>query len=377
MKYVMGNYFDALMEELGKLQYPLSFLSDEFTDVEAWQAKALAEVKKLLSYTPKDVPLDTQILDEYEKDGLRYTHVSYAEPFGPRTEGILLRPANATGKLPGVLAMHDHGGFKYYGKEKITYPKNHPDIMHDYKDHYYGGRAWACELAKRGYMVFIPDMFLWGSRKMLVESVPAHYVQKALDTPVDSREHIAAYNDFAAEHEHLIAKTFTEAGLTWPGIMAACDSRAIDFLLSQPDVDADNIGCGGLSCGGLRTVFLAATDARVKCSICVGFMCTSEELAAYKIYTHTWMLYLPGLTNLMDFADLYSLHGKKPTMVLYDEDDQLYTPKGQHGAHDRLTAIYAKMGAPELYRGQFFPGPHKFDAEMQAVAFDFYDEFLK
>jgi len=377
MKYVMGNYFDALMEELGKLQYPLSFLSDEFDDVEAWRAKALAEVKKLLSYTPKDVPLDTKVLDEYEKDGLRYTHVSYAEPFGPRTEGILLRPVNATGKLPGVLAMHDHGGFKYYGKEKLTYPKNHPDIMQEYKDEYYAGRAWACELAKRGYAVFVPDMFLWGSRKITIDSVPEEYVQDALNTPVDSRAHIAAYNAFAYEHEHLIAKTFTEAGLTWPGIMAACDSRAISFLLSRPDVDADNIGCGGLSGGGLRTVFLAATDPRVKCSVCVGFMSTSPEFAAYKVYTHTWMMFLPGLTQLMDFADLYSLHGKKPSMVLYDEDDGLYTPKGQHDAHDRLTAIYAKMGVPELYRGQFFPGPHKFDVEMQEIAFDFYDEFLK
>ena len=88
-------------------------------------------------------------------------------------------------------------------------------------------------------------------------------------------------------------------------------------------------------------------------------------------------MYIPGLTALMDFSDLYSLHGKKPTMVMYDTDDPLYTPKGQEDADKRLKAIYAKMGAPDYYRGHFFPGPHKFDAEMQEIAFCFFDEWLK
>ena len=377
MKQVSGNYLDALLQELSKLTFPLSYLSDAYSDVEAWQAEARAVVQKLLAYQAEAVPLDVQVLDQYEKDGLTYTLVSYASAFGPRTQGYLLRPVGASGKLPAVLAMHDHGGFKYYGKEKLTYPKSHPAIMQEYKDQYYGGRAWACELAKRGYMVFVPDMFLWGSRKVTVDSVPEEYVQAALAAPEGSREHINAYNDFAAEHEHLLAKTFTQAGLSWPGLMLADDMRAIDFLLTQPDADADNIGCGGLSGGGLRTVFLAAMDARVKCSVCVGFMSTSKEFAAYKVYTHTWMMYLPGLTNVLDFSDLYSLHGKKPTMVMYDTEDMLFTTKGQEDSNARLQQIYAKMGVPELYRGHFFPGPHKFDVEMQEIAFDFYDEFLK
>ena len=88
-------------------------------------------------------------------------------------------------------------------------------------------------------------------------------------------------------------------------------------------------------------------------------------------------MYIPGLTTLMDFTDLYSLHGKKPTMVLYDIDDNLFTPKGQEDADKRLREIYTKMGAPDLYRGHFFPGPHKFDIEMQETAFKFFDEWLK
>ena len=380
----MGKYFDAIKNHIEKLAYPMSFLASQHTDVEKWQDEARAEVRRLMAYNPPETPLDAKILGEYIKDGLIYQHISYAQPYGPRTEGILMRPENAKGvKLPGFLGLHDHGGFKYYGKEKITAPKNPPPIMKDYQALYYGGRAWASELAKRGYAVFVPDVFLWGSRKILPEdiTVPERYMrqwnERLKNYPVDSEEYIAIYNEYAGFAESDIAKTFIEAGTAWPGATVYDDMRAVDFLSAQADVDTDNIGCAGLSGGGLRTVLLASMDGRVKCSCCVGFMSTSSEFALHKVYTHTWMMYIPGLSNLMDFADLYSLHGKKPTMVLYDIDDDLYTPKGQEDADKRLREIYAKMGAPELYVGQFFPGPHKFDVEMQEIAFDFFDKWLK
>ena len=251
--------------------------------------------------------------------------------------------------------------------------------MVDFKNKYYGGRSWAHELALRGYVVFTPDVFLWGSRKIKIEDVPEWYAEayEGLKTPADSASYIDAYNQFSGFMESDIAKTLIEAGMTWPGVTVHDDMRAVDFLASQPFVDEKNISCGGLSGGGCRTVFLAAMDERIKCSVCVGFMSTSAELALHKIHKHTWMMYIPGLTNLMDFTDLYSLHGKKPTMVLYDIDDELFTPKGQEDADRHLRRIYEKMGVPELYSGLFFQGPHKFDIEMQETAFAFYDKWMK
>ena len=377
MRTLMSEYFGALTAHLDTLTYPMSYLAEAYNDVEAWQAEARAAVQKLLCVEHTVGAANAEVLDTYEQNGLTYTHVRYQEPFGLPTEGILLRPIGVEGKLPGVLALHDHGAFKYYGKEKLLYPKDHPEILHAYKDRYYGGRAWAEEVARLGYVVFVPDMWLWGSRKMGVREMTEEYVEAVEKHPVDSPEHIAAYNVFAAEHEHIIAKILTHSGLTWPGLMVDADMRALDFLAAQANVDVENLGCCGLSGGGLRTVFLAAMDARIKASVCVGFMCSTRELAAYKTYIHTWMMYLPGLSHLMDFADLYALHGKKPIMVQFDEEDQLFTPKGQEEAHARLTEVYRKMGAPELYSGLFFPGPHKFDVPMQEAAFAFFDRWLK
>jgi len=380
VEIVTGKYFNLISEHLSKLEYPLSFLSDKHTDVDKWQAEARAAVKKLLIYDPPETPLDVKIHDEYTKDGLFYQHISYAQPYGPRTHGILMQPENNSGKLPGFLGLHDHSGFKYYGKEKITAPRNLPPIMTKFQADTYGSRAWASVLAKRGYIVFVPDAFLWGSRKIMPEDLSAEYLRPfsaGLSHPVDSTEHILAYNEYFSFGEADIAKTFIEAGMAWPAVTGYDDMRALDFLLTQPNVDAENIGCAGCSGGGNRTVYLAALDSRVKCTCSVGFMSTSSEFALYKVYTHTWMMYIPGLTAVMDFTDLYSIHGKKPTMVLYAEDDDLFTPKGQEDSDARLKAIFAKMGVPEMYSSGFFPGPHRFDVEMQETAFDFFDKWLK
>ena len=92
--------------------------------------------------------------------------------FGGNTEAILLKPQNAKGKLPGILAFHDHGGNKYFGKRKITKtPEQHP-MMLDHQRTYYSGLGWANEIAKRGYVVLVPDGFPFESRRVLLSEVP-------------------------------------------------------------------------------------------------------------------------------------------------------------------------------------------------------------
>lgn len=53
------------------------------------------------------------------------------------------------------------------------------------------------------------------------------------------------------------------------------------------------------------------------------------------------------------------------------------TPAVQEQADAKLAQIYRRMGAPECYRGVFYPGPHKFDLAMQGDAFDWFDTWLR
>jgi dienelactone hydrolase len=57
-----------------------------------------------------------------------------------------------------------------------------------------------------------------------------------------------------------MSKSLFSAGATWPGVFPAEDQRALDYLCARPDGDATRVGCGGLSGGGLRTVYLTGLD---------------------------------------------------------------------------------------------------------------------
>ena len=375
-KTVLGAYNELALWAEAQCERRLSFLHPQWDDVEAWKARARAKVHECLSYTPPSRDLQATVTTKQERDDLVVEEVRYEQPFGPPTEAFLLRPSSASEQLPAVVALHDHSAFKYFGKEKLVAVEREPDALTELKKEIYGGRSWATELAKRGYVVLVPDLFLWGSRRMDPRDLPNRFVSGLEGLEPESRPYIEAYNKLAADHESVIAKALFLSGVTWPGIMAYEDRRAVDYLRTRSEVDPQRIGCGGLSGGGLRSIYLAGLDERIRCAVCVGFMTVDRELIAEKVFEHTWMFQVPELPKHMDLPDIASMHGPSPLMVQYDRDDPLWTLAGQEQAHRKLIAVYAKMGAPDLYNGRFYDGPHKFDVTMQEDAFAWFDRWL-
>jgi dienelactone hydrolase len=159
------------------------------------------------------------------------------------------------------------------------------------------------------------------------------------------------------------------AGASWPAIFSFEDRRSIDYLVTRPEVDPDRIGCGGLSGGGVRSVFLAGLDPRVKAGFCVGFMSSIPGMLRNHINGNGMIMYVPGLPRLLDMPDVIALRSPAPLMVQYLEGDGLFSIDGQRAAHQKISGIYSKMGHPGGYSGKFYPGPHRFDAGMQDDAF--------
>ena len=174
-----------------------------------------------------------------------------------------------------------------------------------------------------------------------------------------------------------MAKSLFCAGTTWPGVFTAEDQRALDVLCARPDVDPGRVGCAGLSGGGLRTVYLAGLDDRIACACCVGMMTTWRDYLLNKCYTHTWMIYIPGLPLDLDYPEILGLHAPRPTLVLNDIEDGLFTIDEMRRADRILGEVFAKAGAADRYKCSFYPGPHKFDLPMQAEAFAWFERWLK
>jgi dienelactone hydrolase len=388
---------------------PLSFGDPRWKSLPRWKIEARAELARCLC-APLDGDggparaADVRAHEAYEHDGLAVEELSWQLPWGPRTQAVFLRPRGAAGagRLPGVLALHDHAGNKYFGRRKIARGAApvHP-MMLRHQQEYYGGRAWANELARRGFAVLVHDVFPFESRKVLASDIPPIAVERMMASPERARElvpadlrgappvrrydvpadepeaAIAAYNAFAGQHESIVAKSLLCAGTTWPGVTLAEDSAALAYLASRPEVDTARLACGGLSGGGMRSVFLAGSDDRIRCTVVVGFMSTWADFCRTTSYTHTWMLYVPGLPARMDFPDILALHAPSASLVLATSEDPLFTRAETERAAQALAEAYGKAGAADAFRISMYPGPHKFDLPMQEEAFAWFERWLR
>jgi len=356
----------------------LSFRKKEFTNVDEWRKTARKRTMERMSIPNIRGMPKVNVNKQYTYDGLHIEELSWQLPYGRATEAILLKPENAKGKLPAVLTFHDHGGNKYFGTRKITKTSDqqHPTMIQHQKE-YYEGAAWANEIAKGGYVVLVPDAFTFASRRVMMQDVPEFLRDGLNDNDPENPENINKYNQWAGQHEHVMAKSLFCAGTTWPAVFFAEDQKALDILCAREDVDTTRVGCGGLSGGGLRTVFMAGLDERIKCAVPVGFMTTWKDFLLNKSFTHTWMLYVPLLPNELDFPEILGLRAPLPSLVLNDEQDDLYTLQGMNDAEKILKEVYTKANAENNFKCNYYPGPHKFDKKMQADAFDWFDKWLK
>jgi len=316
---------------------------------------------------------DVRVERTWERDGITGEEVSWSVGYGPRTVAWLLKPAGARGKLPAVLALHDHGGFKYYGKEKIAEGPDTPEpVIRAWWAKAYGGRAWANALAREGFVVLVHDTFLWGSRKFpladMLQTVETGGERRAASDAVASMPmEIEDYNSVAGPHEHIVSKYCNLLGTGLPGVVAHEDRIALNYLRSRPDVDS--VSCVGLSGGGNRAGMLRATADGLKAAVVVGLMSTYAGLLDRHVATHTWMFFPFDWARHGDWPDLVACRAPAPLLVQYDLADDLFTVKGMRDADARLKKLYQLAGNEAAYTGQFYPGPHKFDVPMQTAAF--------
>lgn len=315
---------------------------------------------------------------ETEHDGVITSSLSWQLGFGPRTAAWFVRPAQVTGPLPAVLALHCHGGIKFYGAERLVALHNQPGqpAGHDagippleIRASLYGGRALATWLAQQGFAVLAHDAFMWGSRRFVLDPLP-----RRAATAVDGQQALwreagvepsaqQRYDAAAAVHEETVAKAAALMGTTIAGTVAHDDLAALGILATLPGVDRDRIACLGFSGGGGRALMLAALSPVIRSYVVTCMMTTFASLLPAYLDAHSWLLHSPGLAKLGDWPDLAT---RSPARVLvqYAMADALFPEQGMRDAHARLSRQLPRG----LYTGSFWQEPHVFTPAMQEEA---------
>ena len=221
-----------------------------------------------------------------------------------RVPAYVLIPKKAKLPAPGIVALHCHGGFYVWGKNKLVEVDNEHPALTEYKQELYQGKSIATELVRRGNVVIIVDALYWGERRMLLDEDPPSY----RDPERMTKAEVADFNRRSQQNEQLVARSLFAAGITWPGVLLWDDLRTVDYLASRPEVDAQRLGCVGLSLGGYRSFLLAALDPRIKVAVDVGWMTSfASQIRRHVIHTIGFTFHIAGLYRYLDLPDLAAL----------------------------------------------------------------------
>jgi len=363
----VGNHI-SFIESLAVSNPSLSWLEPRFTKLDKWKSEARAKYLELLHYSPAKVDARAEVLSTQRRDGFTLERIVFSTTPALRVPAFVLSPSGPSGKrYPAIVALHDHGGFYLWGKEKLVQVEGEHPVLAKFKATYYAGRNIAEDLARAGYVTIVIDMHYWGDRRMLVAGDAEDWRERPSSL---TEARINQFNQRSSANEQLMARTIMTAGATWAGILLWDDIRTVDYLVTRPDVDAKRIGCVGLSVGGLRACYLTAADARVKAGVLGCWMTSFPTQLKDKVVNtigHTKLI--PGLYRYLDYPDIASLAMPSALLVINGGKDRLFEPAGVQASYQKLKACYGKAGMPERIQCSLYPdAPHEFNAAMQAEA---------
>jgi dienelactone hydrolase len=363
----IGSLYPFVQQQADRSPLELSFLHSRFADLATWQPTARATVLRQLSYEPPPAAPAPQVVRREDRGDYMQEYLTFQTTPDIRVPAYVLIPKKAKLPAPGIVALHCHGGFYVWGKEKLVDSDREHPALTEYKQQLYSGRSIASEIARRGYVVIVIDAFYWGERRMVLDEDPVSYREPSRM----SGEEVAQFNRRSQQGEQLVARSLFTAGITWPGVALWDDLRTVDYLASRPEVDAARLGCVGLSMGGYRSFLLAALEPRIKVAVDVGWMTSfAAQIRKHVVNTIGLTFHIGGLYRYLDLPDLAALIAPRALLVINGSKDALFAPDGVRAAFEKIEACFRKAGAGGHQRCRLYDTPHEFNPEMQVEAWE-------
>ena len=239
--------------------------------------------------TMRDAPLDPVITERVACAGyMRERVLLQTEPGVIMPLYVLipdgLRPGE---RRPAVLAPHGHSSG---GKYAVAGRRDLPAVAATIEEHNYD---YGVQLVQQGLVVFCPDARGFGERREAARQGEARSVGRKLQP--------------AEPHGDPLGQTVTGMW-TWDLM------RLVDYAQTRPEVDPARIACGGLSGGGLQTLWLAALDERVCAAVISGYFYGYKD-SLLRLNDNCSCNYIPGLWSLADMGDIAALIAPRPLFI--------------------------------------------------------------
>jgi cephalosporin-C deacetylase-like acetyl esterase len=260
-------------------------------------------------------PLNPKITGLIQAESYTIEKVIFESLPGFYVTANLYRP-NQAGRYPGVLVQAGH---TQEGKPE--------------------GQRLAANLALKGFVVLAFDPIGQGEREQTYDRQVDHALA-GWSVP----EHIqaGAQNILIGES---VARYFI-----WDA------KRALDYLASRPEVDAERLGAAGCSGGGALTTFIGALDPRIK-AVAPACFINSYRLLFTGPDPDSEMSPPNLLNGGLDMADYVELSAPTPWLILATEGDY-FTPAGAKLVYEEARRWFGLYGAEDKLHFFVGSGPH-------------------
>ena len=278
---------------------------------------------------PDKTPLHAKVTGAVEHGDVIIEKLHFQSKPGLYVTGNLYRPKKIEGKRPTVLYVCGHSGRGRDGNKTA------------FQDH----GMW---FATNGYVCLVIDTLQLGEI---------------------AGKHHGTYNLNRFWWQSL---GYTPAGVEcWNGV------RAIDYLVTRPDVDADRIGVTGISGGGASTIWIAAADERVKVAVPVSGMSDLESYVSHRIINGHCDCMLLVNTFQWEWTTIAALIAPRPLLFANSDMDPIFPMDGNRRIIARLRDCYRMLDAPDNVDEYVSKGGHDYREDLRVAIFRFFNKHLK
>jgi len=334
--YSVHPYLRSRFDAVGR---KLAFAAKDLDEWRRWRRATLRKLRALTGYdTMQRAPLRAKITEELDfPDYVRQRVEVQTEP-GVMMPLYVLIPKSGTPPWSAVIAPHGHGGG---GKAAVVGRRDIPEVAKaiDFYNYDYG-----VQFVRAGLIVFAPDARGFGER-----------------------QENAAKGNILDSSCRFINNMAYPLGQTVTGMWAWDLHRLVDYIETRPDARADRIGCGGLSGGGLQTLWATALDApardapaRIRCAVISGYLYGCKE-SLLDLHGNCSCNYVPHLYENVDMGDVAALIAPRPLLVETGTRDGLNGASGLANVTSQMGIIrraYRLLGAEQALAHDVFEGEH-------------------
>ncbi|MEZ6123583.1 MAG: alpha/beta hydrolase family protein [Planctomycetaceae bacterium] len=271
--------------------------------------------------------LEPRVLETLQRDGYHIEKLIFQTlPDVWMTANAYVPEADSP--VPAVLCVHGH----WKGA------KQDPHVQ-----------ARCIGLAKLGFFVLAVDAFGAGERA----------IGKAL----------------GEYHGEMTAATLLPVGRPLSGIQVYENQRAVDYLLTRPEVDGSRIGITGASGGGNQTMYAGAWDERFRAVVPV---CSVGNYQAYLGAACCMCEVIPGALAFTEEWGVLSLTAPRALMVVNaTRDARQFSVAEAAKSIAQSQPIFDLLKTSDRLRHAVFESPHDYNQEMREAMYGWMTRFLK